>query len=294
MTARRSPHTGYSLLELLVAVAIIGALLALTVAAAQKVRASALRTERTNWHHQRKLGEAVPRKLPLKVLFVGNSFTFTNDIPGLTVALSRAAEAKPELVVDSHVVGGATLEQHWNDGAARAKIRSTDWDIVVLQEQSQRPLKAFGRDALFYPYARKFADEVRAVGAIPLFYMTWARPDMPGVPQQQWTESYADLTKELTAECAPVGVAFERFKQAFPGTALTTDGNGHPSPHGAYLAACTFYAALYRKSPEGLPNRAETGSASVTVSAAEAAAMQKAAWEAWKQIEMRTRAEWRP
>lgn len=294
MTARPAPRTGYSLLELFVAVAIVGVLLALTTAAAQKVRASALRAERANWHYQRALGEAVPRKLPLKVLFVGNSFTFTNDVPGLTVALARAADTKPELVVDSHVVGGATLERHWNDGAALAKIRSTDWDVVVLQEQSQRPLKAYGRDALFYPYARKFAEAIRGTGAIPLFYMTWARPDMAPAPQQLWTESYSDLTKELTAECAPVGVAFERFKQAFPGTALTTDGNGHPSPHGAYLAACTFYAALYRKSPEGLPNRLDTGSAIVTISPAEATAMQKAAWDSWKQIEMRTRAEWKP
>jgi prepilin-type N-terminal cleavage/methylation domain-containing protein len=293
MRARRT-RPGYSLLELLVVIAIIGTLLALTVAAAQKVRASALRTERANWHHQRKLGEAVPRKLPLKVLFVGNSFTFTNDIPGLTVALSRAAEAKPELNVDSHVVGGATLERHWNDGAALAKIQSTDWDIVILQEQSQRPLKAFGRDTFFYPYARKFAEAIRAIGAIPMFYMTWARPDLPGFPQQQWTESYSDITKELTAECAPVGVAFERFKLAFPGTALTTDANGHPSPQGAYLAACTFYAALYRKSPEGLPNRVETGTAIVTISPAEATAMQKAAWDSWRQMEMRTRAEWKP
>jgi prepilin-type N-terminal cleavage/methylation domain-containing protein len=293
MIVRRAP-AGYSLLELLVAVAIIGVLLTLTTAAAQKVRAAALRTERANWHHQRALGAAVPRKLPIKVLFVGNSFTFTNDVPGLTLALARGAGAKPELVVDSHVVGGATLERHWNDGAALAKIRSTDWDLVVLQEQSQRPLKAFGRDTGFYPYARKFAEAIRATGAIPLFFMTWARPDMAPAPQQLWTESYSDITKELTAECAPVGVAFERFKQAFPGTALTTDGNGHPSPHGAYLAACTFYAALYRNSPEGLPNRLDTGSATVTISPAEAAAMQRAAWGAWKQIEARTRADWKP
>lgn len=292
--APHSHRTGYSLLELLVAVAIVAVLLTLTTAAAQKVRASALRAERAHWHSQRALGAAVPRQLPLKVLFVGNSFTFTHDVPGLTRALARAAEAKPELIVDSHVVGGATLENHWNDGAALAKIRSADWDVVILQEQSQRPLKPFGRDTLFFPYARKFAEAIRAAGAIPLFYMTWARPDMAPAPQQLWTDSYATVTKELTAECAPVGVAFERFGRAFPGTALTTDGNGHPSPHGAYLAACTFYAALYRKSPEGLPNRLDTGSATLNISAAEATAMQKAAWDSWRQIEVRTRADWKP
>lgn len=292
-----TPHsrrTGYSLLELLLAVAIIGVLLTLTTAAAQKVRATALRAERANWHSQRALGAAVPRKLPLKVLFVGNSFTFTNDVPGLTLALARAADAKPELLVDSHVVGGATLEKHWNDGAALAKIQSADWDVVILQEQSQRPLKPYGRDTHFYPYARKFAEAIRAAGAIPLFYMTWARPDMAPAPQKLWTDSYADITKELTAECAPVGVAFDRFQQTFPGTALTTDGNGHPSPHGAYLAACTFYAALYRKSPDGLPNRLDTSSATLNISAAEASAMQKAAWDSWRQIELRTRADWKP
>ena len=283
--ALRSPHRAFTLLELLVVFGVIAVMFALTLAGVQKVRLAELRTERGNWHRQRTLGETTPRRLPIKILFVGNSFTSVNDLPGALEALARAADAKPLLVVDSHTVGGATLKKHWDDGIAGPKIASADWDFVVLQEQSQTPLPEFGRDALFYPYSRMFAEETRKAGAIPLFYMTWARPDTPG-PQERWTDSYVTITKELWAECAPAGEAIERAKRTVPHIRLFTDGNGHPTPEATYLIACTFYATIYHKSPEGLPN-------TVGLSPAEALAMQKCAWEAFRKTEPRTRPDWR-
>ena len=155
----------------------------------------------------------------------------------------------------------------------------------MLQEQSLAPLPQSGRDTRFFPYSRLFVEDIRRVGAIPLFYMTWARPDTPG-PQEWWTDSYVTITKELWAECAPAGEAMERARRAVPNVPLFSDPGGHPTPAATYLVACTFYATIYRKSPEGLPN-------AVGLSAAGARAVQQCAWEAFRKTEPRTRPDWR-
>ncbi len=112
--------------------AIVAMLLGLTFSAVQSARGMALRTERVNWHRQRLLGEIVPRGLPVKVLFIGNSYTATHDLPGMLLALSEAVQAKPPLIVESYTVGGAKLKDHWDDGVALEKIKADDWDLVVL------------------------------------------------------------------------------------------------------------------------------------------------------------------
>src|SRR4029077_21150520 len=80
---------------------------------------------------------------PLNVLFVGNSFTARNDLPGLVAALAAAA-GKPfrhQLVQ----AGGASLRAHWNAGHAARLIERGRFDVVVLQEQSTLPAKNAGR-----------------------------------------------------------------------------------------------------------------------------------------------------
>ena len=245
MNRRASSHSfrlGFTVVEMLVVLAIISGLLGISVVAIYRVRAAARETEREQWRELRKWGQPAPKHLPIKILFIGNSYTGTNDLPGLLRSLSR------ELIIDSQVVGGATLESHWNDGAALQKIKSQDWDFVVLQEQSQRPLAQFGRDGLFYPNARRFDQEIRAVGAITVLYMTWARPDTPG-PQALWTDSYVALTEDLRAWSVPAGIAMEQVKTKLPNVAWLADSGGHPSAEGTYLIACAFYAMIYGECP---------------------------------------------
>ncbi len=272
-------------------IGILAVLMALTLSAIQKVRLAG-RAERASWHQQRFLGAAVPRQLPIKVLFIGNSYTGTNDLPGMVLALSQANNARPGLIVDSHLVGGATLKKHWDDGVALEKIKSTDWDFVVLQEQSQTPLPQFGRDQLFYPYSRLFAKEIRDVGAIPLFHMTWARPDTPG-PQAWWTDSYVAIAKELNAECAPAGMALDKVKQALPHLQMFQDQGGHPTPAATYLVACVFYATIYDQTPQGLAPQVTMSSGTVALAPSDATVMQRCAWQALQEIKRRIQPDWR-
>jgi hypothetical protein len=79
------------------------------------------------------------RTTAIRVLFIDNSFTQRNDLPGLIAAMTsqRGITFKHELIS----AGGATLKRHWNAGRAVAAIERGRYDYVVLQEQSTLPVK---------------------------------------------------------------------------------------------------------------------------------------------------------
>ena len=89
---------------------------------------------------------------PVKILFLGNSYTAVNNLPNLVYnfALSKG----DTLITNSYTPGGYTFQQHSVDSNAIAKIYSNQWDFVVLQEQSQYPSFPPAQVAAeVYPYA---------------------------------------------------------------------------------------------------------------------------------------------
>lgn len=283
----RRTRAGFSVIEVVVAIGILAILVGLIFAAVGFMRAKAEDVDRAAWLDQRRLGvqpTASGGTKPLRVLFIGNSYTATNDLPGTLQALVAASKTKPPIETDSVVVGGAKLSDHWDTGTAQAMIAGSKWDYVVLQEQSQTPLPAFGRDTLFYPSVRKFAPLIRENGGTPFLYMTWRRPDM-SVPQSEWTQSYVGVTREVGAEICPAGVAVDNVLKAKPSAWFYADSGGHPTPAGTYLVACTFYSAIYLRSPVGLPASVQNGAGvAVGVDPADAPFVQKTAWDAAQQV----------
>lgn len=274
---RRRP-SGYTLIELLVALAILGVLAALTASAVFRVRQRAERQmDRVNWRGNRELGVAVPRKTPIRVLYVGNSYTQVNQLPQLVGALATASGDGASYVCDTHLVDGATLEQHYNDGQALAMIRGGDYDLVVLQEQSMRPLLA---PDLMTRYARLFADEIKNQGGIPVFFLTWARQANPA-SQGGITNAYLYTARQTNGEVAPVGMAWQASLAANPQWTLHQADGGHPNATGSYLAACVFYGHIFAKSPVGLPGRLVVdGQVVVDLPNSQAAVLQATAWQA--------------
>ena len=280
---------GFTLIELLVSLAIAAVLMGLMLGAVQRVRLAALRAEVANWHNERQLGGAAPRRLPIRALFIGNSYTYANDLPSMIAALAASAGNKPALEYDTHLVGGATLQQHWEEGVALQKIREGGWDFVILQEQSQTP--AFFPQK-FFQYARLFDKEIKAQGGFTMFFLTWAHRQPPPT-QAQITKSYTFIAKELGADVAPAGIAWQKALQANPSLALYQSDGSHPSPLGSYLAACAFYAAMFDKSPEGLTGQITSGGALVVnLSPAEAQPLQAIAWQSLREVNRQIRPDW--
>jgi hypothetical protein len=184
----------------------------------------------------------------IRVLFIGNSYTYVNDLPNMLAALARAGNQRP-VVYDRETPGGCTLEKHWKDGKAVKKITAAKWDYVVLQEQSLRPLTDRPR---MFEYAAKLDGAIQKQQARTLLYQTWARQDAPQ-RQDDLSKAYLDLGQELKARVAPVGMAWERALKEDPQRVLYSADKSHPARAGTYLAACVFYATIFGQSPEGLP-----------------------------------------
>ncbi len=84
-------------------------------------------------------GSTFGAERPLRVFFVGNSYTFVNDLPGVLAGLADASRGR-RIVTGQYTPGGYTLEQHVKDGKAAEDIKHEKWDVVVLQEQSVLPI----------------------------------------------------------------------------------------------------------------------------------------------------------
>lgn len=214
----------------------------------------------------------------MKVLFIGNSYTYFNDLPGLLS--SFAAANGLEIATESVTEGGMTLLGHIRSGEAISRIRSGGWDVVVLQEQSTRPLHAPG---LMDAAAQDLADEIKRIGARPALYLTWARRDHPE-DQSVLDAAYRQCAQVTGATLVPVGLCWQRARDERPSMDLYEEDGSHPGPMGTYLAACAFYAVLAGRSPEGTPVReVQAGDGETYVpmelAADDASFLQKVAWD---------------
>jgi hypothetical protein len=195
-----------------------------------------------------------------RILFVGNSYTYYNNLPAVFEQLGNAS--RPGSIETKMVVaGGATLKDLWDRGEALRTIQQGGWTYVILQEQSTlgRPriengIPQINEPSAFHEYARRFDAEIKKAGAKTVFYMTWSRQDSPQ-NQAKLTAAYSSIAKELGAILAPVGLAWQEVVGGKPELTLYLSDKSHPSPAGTYLAACVFYATLFKRDPAGLPPR---------------------------------------
>jgi hypothetical protein len=215
---------------------------------------------------------------PERILFVGNSFTYIHD--GLETHVRQlAASATPPRIVqaDSSTKGGATLRIQFDRAEVHAAIRDGAYDVVVLQEDI--PELTEHSVEPFFEYARLFDGEIRSSGARTLFYMTWPYERLNWISLAAIAQAHRDISAELGALVAPVGVAFEHATEQRPELDMLIQDREHESLAGIYLAASVIYATLFGESPEGLTY------APIGVSAEQAAYLQRVAWETvqeWK------------
>ena len=196
-----------------------------------------------------------------RVLFIGNSYTYVNDLPGTFASLARSGGH--QVVTDVSAQGGMMFVQHVQSSETLDKLKSKHWNFVVLQEQSELPAIMKMRNDQMYPPARTLVSLIRENGAEPIFFLTWAHRDgwpENGIPnyvmmQQNINDGYMSIVHELDTLVAPVGVAWSEAMRQNPQAPLWQADGSHPTSQGTYLAACVFYAVIFQESPERLSYR---------------------------------------
>lgn len=209
----------------------------------------------------------------ISVLFIGNSLTQSNDLPGVFKRFAAESSLHADVDVSSITPGGAFLSDHWKHGQALALLREKHPKFLVLQGQSTEPVSALRN---FSYYAGLFKTEGDRVGATTILFATWARPasdpyykdptsgGSPTEMQSRLNSACASVAKSIGATLAPVGVAWERARAVGPKVHLL-DGTQHPSPAGTYLAAAVLFRTMFNASPVGstyyggLPKEVATG-----------------------------------
>lgn len=185
---------------------------------------------------------------PERILFVGNSYTYYNGGVGTHVAgLAMAADSSRAVTAGEVALAGYTLEDHWNDDRTTWAIAAGQWDVVVLQEHSARPLTDPER---MNAYARELDRWITSNGSRTAFFMTWAPAEDPDAIDAI-AAAYSHIGQELDAAIAPVGLAWKRCGQENPDLVLYESDGKHPSPAGTYLAACVLYSVLWNENPAG-------------------------------------------
>jgi len=228
---------------------------------------------------------ATPADPPLSVLFIGNSYTAVNSLPDLFADVAESAGyARP--AVKAYTPGGQTFAGHLADARARSLIHDgpaagEQWDVVVLQEQSEKPVAAqtypavnksfLGGAAGLYELVKESSPIARVI-----LFETWARHASwwgsghaqtayvgmnPADMMQKLKAGYEQASQTMAGPGgAPVPIARVgelwaiNYNSASPIMLHASDGS-HPNWAGSYLAALDIFSTIYHASPQNVEYR---------------------------------------
>lgn len=198
-----------------------------------------------------------------QILFIGNSFTYYNNMPEMLRQLASSLNLK--MAPSRAIKGGQTLKGHLEDEFLPRILNDGGFDYAVIQDASYPPSYST-KDVInnVYPYAHKI-DSLAKAGSPnvkTIYYMTWGHKDgirkanKTDYPlnhtyhgmQQRLNTSYLEMAHDNGGICAPVGMAWERVVNERPDIDLfSAKDRYHPSKEGSYLAACTILSTILGK-----------------------------------------------
>ena len=193
-----------------------------------------------------------------KVLFIGNSYTYYNDMPQVLFA-GLAKEAGFPVEVYSATKGGAKLiwytdptKEHYKILADAVEGKSFDW--IILQEQSLTPITDV---AVFHEGIEALMQLFDGRSKNFLLYATWGRKEGSqkledlNLSSQEMTDQLAKAY-EIAGEkygipVVHVGKVFADYRKQNPEEELYDPDLSHPSLAGSLLAAQEILDVMLKK-----------------------------------------------
>jgi hypothetical protein len=187
----------------------------------------------------------------LKVLFIGNSLTYENDLPRTVADLALSAGLQTCYCYQIAYPNYA-LEDHWDNRVAVRALQDETWDFVVMQ---QGPSALATSRAHLILWAKVWDHLIDSTGATPVMYGVWPAydnfSDFPRV-----AASYREAADSIGALFAPAGEAWRKAWAQDSTLPLYAADEFHPSRMGTYLAALTVFQRLYAHTPVGIQRSA--------------------------------------
>lgn len=185
--------------------------------------------------------EAAPDARTLKILFIGNSYTFFWAIPESLQAMLETGTRDLRIEPVRSLYGGKNLAFHFNETDALKLIAIGRFDYVVIQPDSNEQLEKIKQ---LFEYAEKFDAAIKASGAKTLLYAQPMRLKTTDAERRQIIKNMAALGEKLGAPVIPVCETLRRCYEKRPDLTWHNADTVHMGMHGGYAVACTFYAAL--------------------------------------------------
>ena len=207
---------------------------------------------------------------PKEVLFIGNSLTYYHDMPLMLQEMLNEKDIK--INIHQSTFPGVSLSDHLAKPQTLEKLRSQNWDFVILQEATVRVLIPEVRVFNFVPAILKLDSLVKLKKGQTILYQCYpisiypkkyCYPSFlikPEIPETKYCsdsisnsseefeiiqESFNEVSQTIQCKVAPIGLYFELCKKKYPELSLfESTKDTHPSILGSYLIACVFFKTL--------------------------------------------------
>ena len=178
-------------------------------------------------------------KQKFSILFVGNSLTYSNDLPNIVKLIAK----QKGIILTTKMIAFAnySIEDHWKDGEVQNQLNKKTYDFVIIQ---QGPSSQANGKKMLINYGKKYTELCKINNVKLCYFMVWPSINyyhtFKGV-----INNYREAAIKNNAIICPVG---ERWKTYFDTTNnfdyYSVDGF-HPSVKGSQVAAEIIVLSLF-------------------------------------------------
>lgn len=180
-------------------------------------------------------------KTVFNILFVGNSLTYTNELPQL---VSKNAKQKG-IELNSKMIAfpNYAIEDHWNDGQVQQLISSKKYDFVIIQ---QGPSSQSDGRKMLIDSGKKYKSLCEINGVKLCYFMVWPSLNyyhtFDGV-----IKNYKDAALINNSILLPVGRVWKDHIDSTKNNEYYSFDGFHPSIRGSQIAAEVIVEHLFQQ-----------------------------------------------
>lgn len=174
-----------------------------------------------------------------RILFVGNSLTYTNNLPSILEEIAR--DLGESIETTTLAFPNYAIEDHWNDGNFQKKLAEGNFEYVIIQ---QGPSSQANGKEMLVNYGAKMQIVCKEYGAKLAYFMVW--------PSKKYYYTFDGVIKNYSYAAAsnnatlfPVGKLWKKYEAMSNTVRLYGPDNFHPSKAGSFLAALIIFHGIY-------------------------------------------------